>query len=146
MTETTFMDSNSNNTFHLLADNETVLSLIDSVVSNCTIGNSTVLVPMPLNSSDPSSPRPEQAIQYYRASSIVLTMDGYNNTAALSNDSSIPNTPLPSWTNQTFLDCLNQTIGAAAPLVDDTSGSSLATPNMGLLGLVWVLALSHLFS
>ena len=146
MQQTAFKDSGSNNTFHLLADNETVLSLIDSVVSNCTIGNSTVLVPMPLNSSDPSSPRPEQAIQYYRASSIVLTMDGYNNTAALSNDSSIPNTPLPSWTNQTFLDCLNQTIGAAAPLVDDTSGSSLTTPNMGLLGLVWVLALSHLFS
>jgi hypothetical protein len=144
MQQTTFMDSNSNNTFHLLADNETVISLIDAVSANCTLGNSTVLQPMALNTSDPSSPQPEQAVQYYRASSVVLTLDGYNNTAALSNDSSLPNTPLPSWTDQPFLDCLNQTIGAAVPLVD--SGLALNMPSVGLLGLIWVLVLSHLVS
>lgn len=145
MQQTAFKDSGSNNTFHLLADNETVLALIDSVTQNCTLGNSTMLVPMALNSSDPSSPRPEQAVQYYRASSVVLTLDGYNNTAALTNDSSVPNTPLPSWVDQPFLDCLNQTIGAAVPLVDGSS-MSLSTPSMGLLGLIWVLVLSHLAS
>lgn len=146
MTETTFADSNSNNTFHLLADNETVVSLIGSVSNNCSLGNSTVLTPIALNTSDPTSPRPEQAVQYYRASSVVLTLDGYNNTAALTNSNSTPDTPLPSWVDQSFLDCLNQTIGTSVPLVDGVLpfGLHLNTPSVGLLGLIWIAVLSHL--
>jgi hypothetical protein len=145
MAQTTFADKNSNNTFHLLADNETVTSLINSVAANCTLGNTTALSPMPLNTSDPSQPRPEQAVQYYRASSVVLTLDGYNDTAALSNDSSIPDTPLPSWIDQSFLGCLNQTIGAAVPLVDASSAMhSWGVPSMGMLGLIWILVFSSL--
>ncbi len=142
MTQTTFADSNSNNTFHLLSDNATVLSLIGSVAANCTLGNTTALTATPLNTSDPSQPRPEQAVQYYRASSVVLTLDGYNDTAALSDNSSIPDTPLPTWVDSSFLNCLNQTIGAAVPLID--AASPLASlhwnsPSMGLLGLIWTL-------
>lgn len=147
MTETTFTDSNSNNTFHLLADNETVIALIGSVSNNCSLGNASALVPpIPLNSSDPTSPRPEQAVQYYRASSVVLTLDGYNNTAALLNDSSIPDTPLPSWVDQPFLDCLNQTIGASVPLVDGVLpfGLHLTSPSMGLLAVGWLMVFFHL--
>ncbi|KAI0692893.1 hypothetical protein BC835DRAFT_1306962 [Cytidiella melzeri] len=118
MQQVAFKDSSSNNTFHVLADNTTVLDLIDAVSSNCSVGNTTVLTPTSLNFSDPLSPQPEEAVQYYRASSVVLTLDGYNNTAALSNDSSVPNTPLPPWVDQPYLDCLNQTIGAAVPLAD----------------------------
>ena len=146
MTQAVFADKNSNNTFHLLSDNTTVASLIDSVSANCTLGNTTTLAPMPLNSSDPSQPRPEQAVQYYRASSVVLTLDGYNDTAALSNDSSTPDTPLPSWVDTSFLKCLNQTIGAAVPLVDASSSSGVSAalnmPSMSLLGLIWVLVFS----
>ena len=143
MAQTTFADKNSNNTFHLLADNETVSSLINSVASNCTLGNTTALSPSPLNTSDPSQPRPEQAVQYYRASSVVLTLDGYNNTAALSNDSSLPNTPLPSWVDGSFLNCLNQTIGNSVPLVDG-SMHAWGVPSMGVLGLIWILVFSSL--
>lgn len=148
MMETTFQDRNSNNTFHLLADNTTVLSLIGSVTNNCSLGNATALTTIPVNSSDPSSPRPEQAVEYYRASSVVLTLDGYNNTAALTNDTSVPNTPLPPWIDQSFLNCLNQTIGAAVPLVDGALpfGLHLNTPGVGLLGLIWIVVLSHLVS
>lgn len=134
MTQTAFADTNTNTTFHLLADNTTVASLIDVVVDNCFLGNTTALVPMAFNTSDPSQPRPEQAVQYYRASSIVLTLDGYNNTAALTNDSSLPPSPIPSWVNSTFLDCVNQTIGDAAPLVD---GAGFISPSLGLLGIIW---------
>ncbi|GJE85389.1 hypothetical protein PsYK624_014680 [Phanerochaete sordida] len=148
MTQAAFSDANSNNTFHLLADNATVASLIDSVAANCSLGNTTALTPMPLNTSDPSQPRPEQAVQYYRASSVVLTLDGYNDTAALTNDSSIPDTPLPTWVDGSFLDCLNQTIGAAVPLVDSSNSAGMAaafgTPTMSLLGLIWVLVVSSL--
>ncbi|KAJ3532265.1 hypothetical protein NM688_g7450 [Phlebia brevispora] len=147
MAQTVFADPSSNNTFHLLADNSTVNSLILSVASNCSLGNTTALSATPLNTSDPSQPRPEQAVQYYRASSVVLTLDGYNNTAALSNDTTMPNTPLPSWVDTSFLNCLNQTIGAAVPLVDtSSSGSSLQwhLPSLGLLGLVWIVVSSVL--
>lgn len=143
MAQTTFADANSNNTFHLLSDNSTVISLIDSVTANCTLGNTTALTATPLNTSDPSQPRPEQAVQYYRASSVVLTLDGYNDTAALSN-TSMPDTPLPSWVDQSFLDCLNQTIGAAVPLVDSASPLSLLSPSMGLLSVIWIFVFTSL--
>ena len=146
MTQTTFADSASNNTFHLLADNSTVNSLIESVAGNCTLGNTTALSATPLNTSDPSQPRPEQAVQYYRASSVVLTLDGYNNTAALSDDSNAPNTPLPTWADASFLDCLNQTIGAAVPLIDNAGYLRWDAPSMGALGLVWLVVLSVLSS
>lgn len=144
MTQTVFADSASNNTFHLLADNATVNSLIESVAANCTLGNTTALTAMPLNTSDPSQPRPEQAVQYYRASSVVLTLDGYNDTAALSNDTNLPDTPLPSWVDATFLNCLNQTIGAAVPLVDSGGSLSWNSPNMGLIGVIWIVLFSAL--
>lgn len=144
MAETTFADKNSNNTFHLLADNATVTSLIDSVAANCTLGNTTALVATPLNTSDPNEPRPEQAVQYYRASSVVLTLDGYNDTAALSSDNSTADAPLPSWVDTSFLNCLNQTIGAAVPLVDGSLGLHWNTPSMGFLGLIWVFIFTFL--
>ena len=141
MVQTVFPDSASNNTFHLLADNFTVTSLIESVASNCSLGNTTALTTTSLNSSDPSSPRPEQAVQYYRASSVVLTLDGYNNTAALADDSNAPPAPLPPWVDANFLNCLNQTIGAAVPLIDAAPSLS---PSIGLLGLVWLAVFSLL--
>lgn len=94
---------------------------------------------MPYNSSSPTQPRPEQAVQYYRASSIVLTEVGYNNSATFSNDSNAPNTPLPASTNSTLLDCLNQTIGAAAPLIDGASTSWQSSHvTLGGVGLLWM--------
>ncbi|KAF7789717.1 hypothetical protein EIP86_000663 [Pleurotus ostreatoroseus] len=141
MTQAVFQDPSSNNTFHLLADNSTVNSLIQSVSANCTISNSTFLTAIPLNTSDPSQPRPEQAVQYYRASSVVLTLDGYNDTAALSGNVNQTDTPLPSWVNATFLDCLNQTIGAAVPLVD-SGAVQWNLPSIGVLGLLWIVVSS----
>ena len=69
----------------------------------------------------PGVVRPETAIQYYHASSVVLTLDGYNHTAALSDDLNSPSTPLPTWVDQGMLDRVNGTIGAEVPLVDANS-------------------------
>ncbi|KAJ2989072.1 hypothetical protein NUW54_g8904 [Trametes sanguinea] len=96
-----------------------------------------------------SDPKPEQAIQYYRGSSVVLTLDGYNDTSALADNSSAPAPPIPSNIDMTLLNCLNQTIGAAVPLFDDseqTSSAGVLLPNVSLLGLAYVIwCLSHLF-
>jgi len=64
------------------------------------------------------APKPQQAIQYYRASSTVLTLDGYNNSATFSSNESASDSPLPQNIDTKFLECLNQTIGSAVPLVE----------------------------
>ncbi|KAI0942057.1 hypothetical protein AcV7_002590 [Taiwanofungus camphoratus] len=137
MAEGTFASNTSNNTFHVLSDNTTVSELITSISSNCTLGSSSSSSPSPFNGSA-SEPRPEQAVQYYRASSVVLTLDGYNDTGVLGNDPNATATPLPGWVDTTLLDCLNQTIGAAVPLISGADGR-WHTPSMGLLGLVYML-------
>ncbi|KAF8223832.1 hypothetical protein L208DRAFT_1411362 [Tricholoma matsutake] len=132
--------SNSTNatTFRLLADNTTVSDLITAIKTNCSsnLSSSSSSTPSTYNDSLTALPQPEQAIQYYRASSVALSLDGYNNTGALGPDGT-PNTPLPSNIDTTLLDCLNQTIGAAVPLVDGSI--RWTSSNMGLIGLFWVL-------
>jgi hypothetical protein len=139
MTTAVFLSNSTNDTtFRILADNTTVVDLITAIRSNCTsnLSGSSSTTPSTYEDSLTALPQPEQAIQYYRASSVALTLDGYNNTGALGPDGS-PNVPLPSNIDTTLLNCLNQTIGAAVPLVDN--GVRWASPNMGLVGLFWVI-------
>ncbi|KAF9230879.1 hypothetical protein BU15DRAFT_91031 [Melanogaster broomeanus] len=97
----------------------------------------------PFNASAPGAPQPEQAIQYYRSSSIVLTLDGYNNSATLDSNLNATDSPLPSAIDLKLLDCLNQTIAAAAPLIDGAgpwwSTVPSTVPLVGLAWLVWAL-------
>ena len=146
MAEATFASNSPNTTFHVLADNSTVLSLITSIAANCSssLSSSSSTSPQAYNASAPEAPQPEQAIQYYRASSIVLTLDGYNNSATdmlnSNPNATLADSPLPSGIDTTLLDCLNQTIGLSAPLV---SGAGLrwstGAPGTSLLGLLWLV-------
>jgi hypothetical protein len=79
-------------------------------------------------------------MQYYRASSVSLTLDGYNNTGALEADGT-PNTPLPTNIDTNLMNCLNATIGEAVPLI---GSASMATPSIGLI-FIWVFCLSSKF-
>ncbi|KAL5532705.1 hypothetical protein ACEPAF_4479 [Sanghuangporus sanghuang] len=122
-------------TFRLVGDNSSVTRVFDALAANCSIANlssaTTAFSPSPT-----TWPLPEQIVQYYRASSFALSLDGYNNTATLlvnapaSNDSllsQIPDTPLPSGLNMTLLECINSTIGASVPLADVESGKGLSS-------------------
>ncbi|KAI5119151.1 hypothetical protein M0805_005230 [Coniferiporia weirii] len=145
LTTVAFSSASGNTTMHIVADNATTTSLLSSVAANCSsllasnsTGGQTVLA---FNPSNTSSLQPEQAVEYYRASSIVLTLDGYNDTVALQQNASAntPPTPLPSWVNVTMLDCLNQTIGAAAPLINGApSPMGLPVNGVGIIGLAWI--------
>ncbi|KAK0475410.1 hypothetical protein IW261DRAFT_1422244 [Armillaria novae-zelandiae] len=138
MTYATFPAISGNATFHVVADNDTVASLITDVTSNCSSvinTSSTSSAPISFNDSDSSSPKPEQSVQYYRASSVALTVDGYNNTGALQNDTA--DTPIPSWVDTNALNCLNSTIDVAVPLVDGVAQRWMV-PNIGLVALFWV--------
>lgn len=118
------LQSNSTkSTFYFLADNSTVFAVLSIIRAYCSRhGNldnktsSSVGVAYPEASG--SAPLAVDALQYYRASSAVLTLDGYNNTVALSASPNVSPLPLPAEVDRTLLTCLNASIGAAIPLVD----------------------------
>jgi len=141
-----FQSNSTNTTFRLVSDNTTVTDLIVNIRANCSssLTSSTAATPSPFNESASDAPKPEQAVQYYRASSVALTLDGYNDTAALEQEGT-PDAALPTNIDAKLMNCLNQTIGLAVPLIDGAD-VRWATPNMGLVGLAWVLwCLSSLF-
>lgn len=110
-------------------------------MTSCSSYLSSVVPPQssPLNSSAPDAPQPEQSVQYYRASSVVLTLDGYNNTAVYA-DEDTADLPLPgvvvdlNTNDGKLLGCLNQTIGTAVPLIDGAIAKW--TPDGGVLALI----------
>ncbi|TFK39216.1 hypothetical protein BDQ12DRAFT_650289 [Crucibulum laeve] len=135
-----FPSSSGNTTFRVVSDNTTVTSLIQDIAANCStvVKDSSSITPSAYNDSSPDPPKPEQSVQYYRASSVSLTLDGYNNTGALGDDNT-PDTPLPSNIDRNLLDCLNSTIGDAVPLIDSgVSVGMLASPS-GVIGFAWVI-------
>ncbi|KAJ6559162.1 hypothetical protein DFH09DRAFT_521350 [Mycena vulgaris] len=139
-------NSTSGTTFRILADNTTIIDLINDIQANCSASlTSSSVTPSPYNDTATLPPQPEQVVQYYRASSIALSLDGYNNTSVFAAEGTA-DVPLPSGIDTTLLDCLNQTIGLAAPLIDG-AGSRWATApnNLSLLGLIWFVWLSSKF-
>ncbi|KAI6023513.1 hypothetical protein BKA83DRAFT_4020727, partial [Pisolithus microcarpus] len=112
--------SSPNTTFHILSDNSTIMSLIQSIDANCShyLSSSSSSMPMPFDVSSANAPQPEQAIQYYHTSSIVLTLDGYNNSTTFSSNTNVTDSPLPLNMDMNLSVCLNQTIAEAVPLVD----------------------------
>ncbi|KAI0353843.1 hypothetical protein OH77DRAFT_1550857 [Trametes cingulata] len=148
MTQAAFSSNSTNTTFHVVADNSTVTALIASIKANCTVASNSSSVPLAF-SGNASDPKPEQAIQYYRASSVVLTLDGYNDTTALTtNDTNAAHVPIPTNIDTTLLNCLNSTIGQAVPLFEDdsqNSARSLVMPGTSLIGLAYLVwCLTHL--
>ncbi|KAF8223830.1 hypothetical protein L208DRAFT_1411358 [Tricholoma matsutake] len=116
-------------TFHVIADNSTASFLQATIQLNChNATNFSVSLSTPLDSS---YARPELAIQYYRASSLVLTLDGYNNTVALGPNPSAAPIPLPSNIDTSLMNCVNQTIGTSVPLIG--SASSYAPSSLMLV-------------
>ncbi|KAL1687289.1 hypothetical protein GGG16DRAFT_28458, partial [Schizophyllum commune] len=142
-TTVSFASASRNTTLWVVADNMTTMSLIDEVYSKCasSLSNSTSRTVVAYS----DNPRAESIVQYYRASSVALALNGYNNTAALSNDDNATATPLPEWRDTTMLNCVNTTIGAAVPLVNAAGGNCAMTMMSAHLSLgagvamIWVL-------
>ena len=139
MVTSAYASNTQNTTFYLLTDTDTANSMVSALQSNCSsVLNSGVSnAPVPYNTSDPSSPKPEEVVQYYRASSAALALEGYNNTAQLSDNTSLPDTPLPTNIDMNLLTCLNETIGAAVPLVD---AASPTVWNFGVTGSAYTIS------
>ncbi|KAF7314315.1 hypothetical protein MKEN_00904100 [Mycena kentingensis (nom. inval.)] len=131
-----FQSLDTKTTLRILADNTTVVALITDISANCSDLTTGVPTPASWDDEGTAPPQPEQMVQYYRASSIALSLDGYNNTAIFEAEGT-PDVALPSGIDAVLLDCVNQTIGAAAPLID--AGSTLPAPSMlGIVSLIWI--------
>jgi len=131
--------SSQNTTFYLVTDSNTATAMVTALQQNCSsVLNSGVSnTPAPYNISDPNSPKPEEVVQYYRASSAALMLEGYNNTAQLSDNTSLPDAPLPTNIDTNLLTCLNETIGAAIPLVDAANPTAW---NFGVTGSAYTIS------
>ena len=152
MVTSVYVSNTQDTTFYLVADNDTVSAMVPILRQNCSsvLSSEAPGAPVPYNTSDPNSPKPEEAVQYYRASSATLMLEGYNNTAQLSDNTSLPDTPLPTNIDMNLLTCLNETIGAAIPLVDAASSNvwtSGVTGSAYTITSLWLLyyALSAIF-
>lgn len=139
-----FHSNNTISTFMVLADQSTVSSLIGTVDANCSSylsKDNTSSSPTPYTNQS-TAPGPEQAIQYYRASSVVLVLEGYNsgvlNGTQNLNASVAPVLSLPNGTDTRLLTCLNDTIGRAVPLID--AGFRTGPPAVCTLVIAWLLA------
>ncbi|KAF9814144.1 hypothetical protein IEO21_05282 [Rhodonia placenta] len=137
LTQATFTSNSTNSTFWVVADNATVSALITTIYDNCTLGSNSSTAPTPF-SGNASQAQPEQVIQYYRASSVALALDGYNDTAKLTNPNAT-DVPLPSWMDTQLEGCLNATIAASVPLV--SAADMRWQPPVGIIGLVWLIVL-----
>ncbi|KAJ7842684.1 hypothetical protein B0H14DRAFT_3691681 [Mycena olivaceomarginata] len=136
----TFQSNSTGTIFRLVADNNTVADLMPGVTTNCT----KFLTAMSINATIPtpfnvSLVQPEQVVQYYRASSVALGLDGYNNSAVFAPENSTADTPLPSGIDTDLLGCLNATIGQAVPLVDGARSISAPDVRFMPLGLLLLL-------
>ncbi|THU99592.1 hypothetical protein K435DRAFT_964395 [Dendrothele bispora CBS 962.96] len=141
-TTAAFQSNYTSTIFRITSDNQTVLDLIYEIHLNCSSHLTSNSASSPsdayvYNETAPDAPKPEQAIQYYRASSAVLTLDGYNNSAVLGTEGT-PDTPLPDGIDVTLLECLNGTIGQGILLVDGVGGR-WTPPSYGIVGLLWII-------
>lgn len=148
----------------VLADNATLYSIINTTTYACGsyLSDVSSIYATSFDGYDSNEPQQNQAVQYYRASSVVLTVDnsdgnsgsygsnngydssnsnsGYSNSNGNSGSSSNSNGySSTSGYYGGMVDCLNQTIGASVPLVG--SAYTWAQPGhmMGSLSLFWVL-------
>ncbi|KAF8983195.1 hypothetical protein BDQ17DRAFT_1378257 [Cyathus striatus] len=115
LTTAQFHSKISNSTYHLLADEGTIHSLISSVQSNCSPLLSGTVSTAPYNGTNSS---PEEAVQYYRASSVVLALSDFDNSCSATAGQLYGS--LPTGTDLKLLQCLNSTVGQTVPLADAT--------------------------
>ncbi|KAF7288589.1 hypothetical protein MIND_01425500 [Mycena indigotica] len=136
-----FTSNSSSSTFHLVADNTTLSSLLAPITTNCSSFLASPSANTTLSPFNSSALFPEQVVQYFRASSVALTLDGYNNSAVFAAENSTSDTALPAGTDLALLACLNATIGQAVPLVSGAESQA----RMGMLWVVVLVAVVRVF-
>ena len=148
-------NSNDNALYYIIGDADSLAAISSSLEYDCsaTVGSA---VPV-----DTNLVKPEQVVSYYRSGSFALALSSYYNPAqSLANQptsnetttaqSTIPDAAIPFGTNMTFLSCLNDTINAQIPILDQSSelsvgdvSSATGMPGsgtgLGQVALLWAI-------
>ena len=116
--------NNATASYYIVGDADSVSAVMDALIKPCSVVRTSGT---PINETN-STVHVEQAVQYYRASSFMLALTSYNNSASLPSSAPVDNstvspplsadTPLPNGTDMNFLKCLNDTVGASVPIMD----------------------------
>ena len=136
----------TNTSIQILADTATLHSLSYDIYYSCSMYFNVNMTEGPVaydTGSDLDEPGPERVIQYYRASSVALILDGYNNSAVYPNGPA-EDTPLPTEIDLQMISCFNSTIGGRVPLVEAYRGSSSVTrisPSIFSLSFIYLFYL-----
>lgn len=121
----------ANNTFGLYGDQQSLNDIVPILVGTCNVA---------YTYGQNFTPSPFNAVEYYRESSFVLTLDNYNNSVP---DISVQDAsqsftpseqepaPLPAAVNLTYFNCLNATIGSYLGLVDSDYATDAASSRYG---------------
>lgn len=160
---TTALTNNATASYYIVGDADSVAAVMETLVRSCSVVNASgiaievgyfklLLLPnfTGLYAQENSSTvHVEQAVQYYRASSFMLALSSYNNSASLPSNAPADNntaplppsadTTLPLGTNLTFLKCLNETIGASVPIMDAEPSLWDAATFPNVMILVWLV-------
>ncbi|KAG8902856.1 hypothetical protein FRB99_004018 [Tulasnella sp. 403] len=144
--QTSPSNPNATSPYVLLGDHDSIVAVTSYLQSNCSAN---VAQPTAFNPNDPNAIQPQQIVQFYRASSFALALTSYNNpannpaNAPASNDSALsglPDVPIPPGTNLTFLDCVNNTIGANVPVLESRAFQLVISVDiMGQVGFLWIV-------
>ncbi|CAE6491156.1 unnamed protein product [Rhizoctonia solani] len=137
--------NNATASYYIVGDADSVSAVMEALVAQCSVVNATGTA---VDDNNPTV-HVEEAVQYYRASSFMLALTSYNNSANLPSNAPADNsteapppsadTPLPTGTNTTFLNCLNETIGASVPIMDAAPGTLRATAGLNAVGMLWLV-------
>jgi hypothetical protein len=108
----------SNETYWIIGDRESLLFMMSNLVDRCHV---TPQWPRLFDPKAVNGTRPENVIQYYRASSFALAHLSFNNSLTSTTSDWAP-LPAPLDTSR-FLKCINGTIGSALPIMDSINRS-----------------------
>ncbi|KAJ3510941.1 hypothetical protein NLJ89_g4384 [Agrocybe chaxingu] len=136
--------SKGSDMFRVVSDEFTVDSLSDSVQDNCKDLIGTLSSAVNISDTVPQSfPQAEQVLYYYRASSVALTWDSLNDTAAMLQNYTVASAPGPSVDTDAYklVECLNRTIVDTVPLFDSAFMKYQAP---GGMTLALILLIMHL--
>ncbi|CAE6451137.1 unnamed protein product [Rhizoctonia solani] len=127
---------NTSDIYRLLGDRDSVNVVLSALREGCSVTGAVFSYDPSASNSSLALPYVESIVQFYRASSFAVSLDGYINSAAVATSAAssnstgqlvsslLPPTPLPTDINREFLDCINQTVGKYLPLLDLESWSS----------------------
>jgi len=108
--------------FYLIGDSSSVSLVQAALITSCNATGlnepfTKLVYPIPNGANTTNYPDATEIIQFYRASSFALALDGFN-ASALPDTTLSAVDALPASVDRAFLQCINSTIASTVPIMD----------------------------